>query len=280
MMEKSEWMNVLIRRCQVERKNLIFMESSIHTSSCGRTLLELRFVRGFLEDGIISTGLGQFLRLIGDSLKSLTLAGLTTQLDVNEILESCPHLEELKLCGGLIDVHLDFSEYRAKHVPVPPLNCNWDDIAAICCCMCARSLGQCVGRLHMHVSLGRDENPDVNIIENFGLMLAMLRINRTLEYLAGQLRSNRYFDAFRLHHLKLINRTLKLETPIKLAILSATTSRETQRSKTNKRKQCLLSNTQSAMNRLNHHVLANVFSFATPQLFVKYIARQNNSRCQ
>lgn len=194
---KSEWVNVLIPgfgRCHVERKNLEFTPSStVPSTSCGLTSLEIRFVsvhRRIISDpdepASITSGLPRFLRMVGASLKSLTLAGPRMTVDVNEILQSCPVLEELSLCGVSVDVRFNFSEYRAKHEAIPVLNCDWENCLEVARYLSdvANPLVKCVRRVRVHLfnrrmtQMAQDES--LTLLRG---LLRMLFLNCHLEYL-------------------------------------------------------------------------------------------------
>lgn len=76
-------------------------------------------------------GLAHFLERVGSSLKVLALDGPRGEIDENLILQHYPNLEKLSLCGGLVDVQLCFSWYRARNQPVPQLNCHWHDVSPL-----------------------------------------------------------------------------------------------------------------------------------------------------
>jgi len=129
----SEWVNALVPgfgRCQVERQNLEFRElSDAGGGASSLTSLTLSFKKW--EDNS-SDGVAEVLRLVGRSLKSLTLENTGNSMDLNErsILQRCPHLDELSICGGMGDVQLDFRNFRPD--PSQGQGIDWHNVAHLC----------------------------------------------------------------------------------------------------------------------------------------------------
>lgn len=92
----SALVNVMIPgfgRCQVQRSDLAFAETSIEeTRSCGLTSLHVGFDK---RSPCNAGGLPRFITAIGHTLKVLSLKNGDDQIDENSILRSCPNLEEL-----------------------------------------------------------------------------------------------------------------------------------------------------------------------------------------
>ncbi|POM60048.1 hypothetical protein PHPALM_31139 [Phytophthora palmivora] len=132
---ESEWVNAMIPglgRCQIQRDDLIFdLSSAIETRPGALKTLTIGFNRE--EDTYPrSDGLPQFLAAIGSTLKNLTLDGPRQEIDENVIIRNCPNLHKLSLCGGIVDVQLDFSDYRYNNLPVPELQqCHWHDVRTL-----------------------------------------------------------------------------------------------------------------------------------------------------
>ncbi|KAG2823798.1 hypothetical protein PC111_g10080 [Phytophthora cactorum] len=70
---------------------------------------------------------------VGPPLKALTLQGFDKPfrdiIDLNAVIRSCPNLQEPTLTRDLVDVQLDFSEYRASNTTIPELRFEWLNIA-------------------------------------------------------------------------------------------------------------------------------------------------------
>lgn len=154
----SEWVNALVPgygRCLINRADLIFHESTeISGKPCSVTSLWIGFEKDDDERHVypaISNGLPRFLQLVGQELKDLTLEGPRVELPVGAILESCPVLEELSLCGYFVDVNLNFSE--CKTVPPASFNCQWEDIAALAAALSdsTNPVAKCVRRLRVRL---------------------------------------------------------------------------------------------------------------------------------
>lgn len=109
---ESEWVYAMIPglgRCQVHHDDFVFDLSSAIESRPALKSLALRFNKE--EDTYpVTSGLPQFLAAMGSTLKELTLDGPREELDENVIIRHCPNLHRLSLCGGIVDVQLDFSD--------------------------------------------------------------------------------------------------------------------------------------------------------------------------
>lgn len=125
----SEWVNAIVPgfgRCQVRRDDLVFDEDG-GGDACTPGLISLTIEFDKFEDSV-SDGLPQFIEAVGAFLKALTIADATIELDVNEIIQCCPELQTLSLCGGTVDMQIDLSGYRANNLPVPIFNCYWPSL--------------------------------------------------------------------------------------------------------------------------------------------------------
>jgi hypothetical protein len=86
---------------------------------------------GFNKEEDTSPRSDGLLAVIGSTLKDLTIDGPRPDFDENEIIRHCPSLHTLSLCGGMVDVLLDLTDYRYANQPVPELTCHWHDVRAL-----------------------------------------------------------------------------------------------------------------------------------------------------
>ncbi|KAG2908332.1 hypothetical protein PC117_g19987 [Phytophthora cactorum] len=110
----SDWVNVMIPgfgRCRVRRSDLEFDETSL------------------------------------TSMKPVD--GLRDDLDERVILDCCPNLESLYLCGGLVDVELSLGEFRIMRQASLQQRIDWQIIASLAAALSDRdnALATCVRRM-------------------------------------------------------------------------------------------------------------------------------------
>ncbi|OWZ21817.1 hypothetical protein PHMEG_0003567 [Phytophthora megakarya] len=278
---KSEWVNVLVPGygwCHVRRGDLVFHEAVIAKETIGG-VKDLRI--GFDKiDPSVSVGLPNFLAIVGPSLKSLTLDTSQIEFDGNALIRSCPNLVDLSLCGGdMVDVRFDFNEFRANNEPVPELPVEWDNITALANQLSNpdSALAKCLRRLRVFlidewaawgiIAADRTNRPAFQA--GLRALLDMLEKNITLEYLDVIVPFGHfiYLDDFREHHLKPIDRSLKLPMETKLAFLSIFPSREKLvAAMKNKRRATRATTAVRALCQLDQNVISTIFSFAAPRV--------------
>ncbi|OWZ12361.1 hypothetical protein PHMEG_00014497 [Phytophthora megakarya] len=265
---ESEWVNVLVPgygRCQVLRSDLTFQNSKLsNVGSGGVTTLKIGFNKYGPSD---SSGLPQFLEVIGSSLRSLTLDGPRNHVDTNVIIQNCPNLEELSLWGYFIGIKLDFRKYRENCQHLPYLPCNWKDAGSLIeeLSDSSSSWAKCARRLRVRLKNSFPDadasasEPGIYYMHNFerdiGAVLNMLEVNSTLEFIEVIVPDrNVHIDAFRAHHFTPLHRELEpLSETSKLAFLSILLPTGSKKVKTeNVHRGCYL----------NRDVLATIFAFA------------------
>ncbi|KAJ8574753.1 hypothetical protein ON010_g4460 [Phytophthora cinnamomi] len=278
----SEWVNALVPgygRCHVRRADLEFQEAITAVErSFGATELRIGFDK---VDPSVSDGLPNFLAAIGSSLKILTLDTTHIEMDGNALLRSCPKLEQLTFCGGeMVDMRMDFTEYRRRNQPSPVLSFEWDSIAALATELINvdNPLTKCLRRLRVyHVDqwaawgiIVADHNNRPAFQGDLRALLAMLEVNKTLEYLDVIVPFGHfiYLDDFRKYHLKPINKANKLPMETKIAFLSVFSSREklAEASKRHKKRVTRATPDIRPLCRLDQHVLSKIFEFAAPRV--------------
>ncbi|KAG4236689.1 hypothetical protein PC116_g15224 [Phytophthora cactorum] len=121
-----------IGRCQVEWHKLEFHQEE--STEAGSDLMALTLDLSSNVDGTLDFDrLIPFLQAVGPPLKALTLQGFDKPfrdiIDLNAVIRSCPNLQEPTLTRDLVDVQLDFSEYRASNTTIPELRFEWLNIA-------------------------------------------------------------------------------------------------------------------------------------------------------
>ncbi|KAG7381438.1 hypothetical protein PHYPSEUDO_006016 [Phytophthora pseudosyringae] len=277
----SKWVNVLIPgygRCHVRRTDLMFDTESISDGSGGVTTLKIGFHK---YDPSISSGVPQFLEVVGVSLKSLTLDGPMDKMNTNAIIRSCPNLEELSLCGFCIGAQLDFSKFHANNEPLPFLSCNWADVGSLSKALSATNsaLCKCVRRLRIRLKNrqatwghGPGDYNAYNFEGDIKALLHMLETNSTLEFLEvvapddRQEHRNAFIEQHRFKDVHWELRPLLKES--KLAFLSVTSPMES----TKKVKRGW---SQPRFN-LNRDVLETIFAFGAVPVRRKVFYRQEN----
>lgn len=125
---ESEWVNALVPgfgRCHVRRTDLdLESPTSVTANSCAITSLTVGFHGAMFTD---STGLEAFLSAIGSDLVSLSLES-PERCDISTVLRRCPNLQKLAIRNGIIDIWLDFHDYRPSHESI---TCEWSDDVAL-----------------------------------------------------------------------------------------------------------------------------------------------------
>lgn len=257
----SEWVNVLVPglgHCLVQRHALTFDELPTTQATTGVTALTIEFDA---YQSFNSSGLPRLLEAVGPYLKSLTLSGPRMRLDENKILKSCPKLEKLSLCGGLVDVQLDFTGYVGSRV-LP--TCHWHNVAAMAHDLSDPSspLTKCVRRLRVRLTDQWDGwgtasggYESAGFDSDLKPLLDMLQVNQSLELFELNVRPQYqiYRDEFKRYDLQPINRASRLSMEMKLAFLSVLLSRKPSRA-------C----SEIPPWQLNQDVLYNIFAFASP----------------
>ncbi|KAE8990896.1 hypothetical protein PF002_g20994 [Phytophthora fragariae] len=271
---KSEWVDVLIPgygRCKVKRADLVFNSSSAACcGSGGVTSLKIGFDKLDLSN---SEGLYDFLNVVGPSLLYLTIDGPIENLNANLILENCPNLVELSLCTFLVDIRLNVVDLRANSQVLPPLHRYWHFVGDLASAIGneAHPFSKCVRRVRVRL-IDAWAGWDVDLLnyyppivdDDFNALLDMLKVNRSLEYLDVVVTHYdlRYLDEFRKYHLQPINPSLKLPIEKKIAFLSVL-SPQREAPKSGKARRRTTSRAQPAICKLDHHVLSQIFAFAS-----------------
>lgn len=124
-------------------------------------------------DTEITDSLPLFLATIGPTLQHLVIVEPTEALDVGMILQSCPNLDELNLCGRVIEFHLTQDSY----VFDPNESClptEWNQVEEIAKCLsdtryalvrCVRQLGS---NSHCHIGMkGMFQGPMMDVCNVF-----------------------------------------------------------------------------------------------------------------
>ncbi|GMF24795.1 unnamed protein product [Phytophthora lilii] len=274
---ESDWVYAIIPglgKCQVQRDELTFdLASSIETRPSTLKTLTISFNKE--EDTYPrSNRVPQFLAEVGSQLKDLTIDGPRNEIDVNVIIRHCASLHKLSLCGGIIDVQLDLSDYRYSNTPVPELTCHWHDVRALAADLADTNnpLSKIVRRLRLRLNdkckLWRrvaggydfDKLPgDMKAIGN------MVSVNRHLAYLDVLVLTDHhnYGRSLKKQHLKPLALPAKLPLNLKLAFLSVVSSQagpaEAQRNKRPRR-------SEGSANGLDQRVVSRIFAFAGPPL--------------
>ncbi|KAG6949930.1 hypothetical protein JG687_00014532 [Phytophthora cactorum] len=98
---------------------------------------------------VFTNGVPIFLSAVGSSLRFLTVDGLRDDLDERVILDCCPNLESLYLCGGLVDVELSLGEFRIMRQASLQQRIDWQIIASLAAALSDRdnALATCVRRM-------------------------------------------------------------------------------------------------------------------------------------
>lgn len=231
---RSEWVNVIVPgcgRCQVRRTDLTFYEL-VPPRDAALISLTIEFAVAFDPE---TSGMLRFIEAIGPSLKCLTIASPRTDLDENWLLQCCPNLVELSLCGGMFDVQLNFSEYRSSASSSLRLpSTNWHDIESVAMVLSDNDsiVSQCVRRLR--VRLTNECNGWVQIPRGYTSrgfdndlrpVLDTLDRNKSIEFLEIVTRESSGYDKhigdFRKYHKRPIARVENpLSTERKIAFIS------------------------------------------------------------
>ncbi|KAE9276055.1 hypothetical protein PR003_g29166 [Phytophthora rubi] len=191
-------------------------------------------------------------------------------MDENAIIQSCPNLLELTLARELIEVQLDFREYRAAKTPIPMLTFSWSDVPKFAGYLSdpQNPLTKCVRRLRAPLlrccvpvaDLRSGNAPSFPYYVN--AVVKMLEKNERLEYLSVDSPYIRFVSDFKRFHLKPIHRQRKpLQVKCMLAFLSVLESRvPTEPTKKKKKNE----KSEAVVGEIDQHVVANIFSFAAP----------------
>jgi hypothetical protein len=283
---ESGWVNVLVPgygRCQVQREDLAFDENprAANAGSGGVTSLRIGFDKLDPSD---STGLPEFLRLVGGSLRELTLDGPMRLIDVNEILQSCPKLEILSFLTFFVDIRLDVRDCHSSTHPFPSVGRYWREVGLLAAALTDREnpLKTCARRLRVRLIdqwAGWDVIPDGQFPAvseaDFEALLRMLEGNRDLQYFEAVVSpiDFTYFDAFRAHHRTPTNHALKVPMESKAAFLSVASGQAAAVSQVKTKKAKMLRQ-RSVLCDLDHHALSKIFEFAASPVLRKVYFNQ------
>ncbi|EGZ05610.1 hypothetical protein PHYSODRAFT_320146 [Phytophthora sojae] len=221
----SSWIDCIVPgygRCQVQRCDLVLDGDGgdDDTPAGGEAISSLRLEFN-KQTPSISDGMMHLFAAIGSSLRYLTLDVPRRELFM--ILRHCPNLEELSLCGGVVDARFNFSDYHEKGEALPELSANWDSISAVATVLANNdnSLTKCTRRVRVRFMDSTDEvGTSVDLREH------ERRTNKFLEYLEVAVAPayEQHLPSFRNHHLEPIWRALNpLPLRSKLAFLSLCT---------------------------------------------------------
>ncbi|KAE9200514.1 hypothetical protein PF004_g18977 [Phytophthora fragariae] len=217
----SEWVNAIVPgfgRCRVQRRELVFSDvGAVEVNSCSLISLTLSFEK---FERTFSDGLPYFLTVIGPSLKSLTLDVPELELGEEEILEICPNLEKLSICGRVGDAQFNFSDFRLDEEDSYGLDSiDWHSVRSLTRALsCVRNpFVQCVRKLRVYPSL----NPSSFARETKALQY-MLKKNRSVEYLeVGTMEEHAaYIQLIQKHNHERVDRSIKVPIASKVAFLS------------------------------------------------------------
>ncbi|KAE9006980.1 hypothetical protein PF011_g11329 [Phytophthora fragariae] len=287
---ESEWVDAIVPgmgRCQVLRDDLVFdLASAIPTHTGALKSLTIGFNKEEDTDPI-SDGLPDFLAAVGSTLKDLTLDGPRDDFDENLILRHCPSLHTLSLCGGIVDVQLDFSEHRYNNEPIPELKCHWHDIQALAADLSdpTNPLSKCVRRLRFRLNDQCDGWSRVEggydfdkIPDDMKAVTRMLTVNRHLVYLNVLLLADhrKHGNVLKKQHLKPINLPAKLPRDVKLAFLSVLSARTTRTEAAKSKRARQTSRSESASAGLDQRVVSRIFVFAGPALLRRVYVQTTN----
>ncbi|EGZ08222.1 hypothetical protein PHYSODRAFT_306235 [Phytophthora sojae] len=274
----SEW----CRRCNLEFNG----ESRTNSSQLGITSLTLEFPESDIATTVM---VAPFIKVIGPSLTMLTLSEpqkkRARDFDENVVIQSCPNLLELTLVRDLIEVQLDFREYRATKTPVPQLTFSWFSVPKLVGYLSdpENPLTRCTRRLK--VSLQKCIVPVADLesgrAPNFryyvDAVVEMLEKNDRLEYLSVESPYIRYVSDFKNFHLKPIRRQLEpLPKKCMLAFLSVLESRTS----TDSTERMEAQTSEAMVGDIDQHVVAKSFSFAAlPVLREVYFESNQGLSC-
>jgi len=278
---EREWVWAMIPGlggCQVQRDALIFdLSSAIETRPGALKTLTIGFNREE-HTSPRTDGLPSLLAAVGSTLKDLTIDGPRGDIDENVIIRHCPNLHTLSLCGGVVDVQLDLTDYRYANQPVPELTCHWHDVQALAADLSDANnpLSKIVRRLRLRLNdrckgwrrlpggYYFDKLPD-----DTKALVRMLMVNRHLEYLDVLMLSghHKYGSALKKQHRKPIDRPARLSREVKLAFLSVASARLAPAVPArNKRPRQAVRSESVVGNGLDQRVASQIFSFAGPPL--------------
>ncbi|KAK1935570.1 hypothetical protein P3T76_010265 [Phytophthora citrophthora] len=209
---------------------------------------------------------------MGSTLKELTLDGPREELDENVIIRHCPNLHRLSLCGGIVDVQLDFSDYRYDNLPVPELTCHWHNVQALAADL--RDLNNPLSRIVRKLRIRLNDkckhwrrvaggyNFD-KIPDDMKALIGMLMVNRHLAYLDVLMLTDDYKhgNGLKKLHRKAIDVPAKLPRKEKLAFLSVISARTAPASNKRVRR---ASQASPMVGGLDERVVSKIFSFAEP----------------
>ncbi|EEY60211.1 uncharacterized protein PITG_12538 [Phytophthora infestans T30-4] len=219
-------------------------------------------------------GLPQFLAAIGSTLKDLTLHGPRQEIDENLIVRNCTNPHTLSLCGGIVDVQLNLSDYRYKNLPIPEIKCHWYDVVRR---LRLRLNDRC--KHWKRVAGGYDFN---RLPEDMKAMARMLTVNRHLAYLDVLMLTGhrKHGNLLKKHHLKPIDRPAKLDRGVKLAFLSAISARMMPAEAATSKRARQTPGIESVAGGLDQRVISQTFSFAGPPLLRRVYLRITKYYCE
>jgi PIN domain nuclease of toxin-antitoxin system len=189
----------------------------------------------------------------------------------------------------MMDIRFDFSEYQARLQPLPWLPFEWDSISdlAIGLSNSDGPLAKCVRRVRVYLIsewtaweiIIADHNNRPGYQAGLRSLLEMLEANQSLEYLDIVVPFGHfiYLDDFREHHRKPINRSLKLDSDIKVAFLSVFPAREKLAETSMKRTRRFTRSSRAVcpLPQLDQHVLSKIFAFAAPPVLRRVYLRDS-----
>ncbi|EGZ08223.1 hypothetical protein PHYSODRAFT_306236 [Phytophthora sojae] len=274
-------------RCQVQRCDLEFeRESQANRSASGITSLTL----GFPESHIATVlAVPPLIEAIGTSLKVLIVNGPKIvhprNVDENAIIRSCPNLLELTLAREIIEVQLDFRDYRATKSPIPKLTFSWVSVPEFVGYLSdpENPLTKCARRLKVSlqtctVPLEQLESGNAPSFRYYvDAIVSMLERNERLEYLSVESPYIRYFsDSGSFHHKPIFRQPKPLPKKCMLAFLSILESRTS----TDSTERMEAQTSEAMVGDIDQHVVAKSFSFAAlPVLREVYFESNQGLSC-
>lgn len=284
---RSDWVDAIVAgfgRCQVRRSDLTFVPKVVTLSE--EKLISLS-VEVALSKQVDLGGLPEFLVAVGPLLRSLKLASLTTEPDLNMVFRSCPYLEDLTLCGGLVDVQLDFRGARFQRSSNKTFTfVDWHDIPSLSGALIDSNnpVSKCVRRLHVRLTNASNRwRREFRGYRTCGFendlrpLLEILEANRNLEFLEVHVRESsgyaKHTSKFREYHLEPIARVLRpLSIESKIAFLSVFTD-QSEPNQSGQKKRYRNSSPGRAFRELNLETLSDIFAYAaTPVLRQVYFS--------
>ncbi|KAE9005953.1 hypothetical protein PR001_g16247 [Phytophthora rubi] len=182
------------------------------------------------------------------------------------ILQKYPNLEELVYSGEgeVMEVRMNFSEYRARNLPVPQIRCSRVAVDPLFPALVnpSDSLSTCVRRLRVRMDI-------IGLfVENLDALLHILDVNQRMEYLDIVVADNspKYAAEFQKHHLKPIDRALNFPLDSKLAFLSVLSSTKIGAAAGQKKRKRRAAQGFSLHGQLDQQLLSDIFAFAAPRV--------------